>query len=338
MLYTPEKIKQSLDLIQAANRIVITTHVSPDGDAIGSSLGLYHFLKGLNKSVQVITPNHFPQFLNWMDGTDHILWHTEHGEQTTKLTQVADLIFCLDFNDLSRLDTYSDVVKASNAPVIMIDHHEQPKDFSTVQFSDTGMSSTCEMMYEFIVACGRADLITPALAACLYTGLSTDTGFFRHACTKPSTHRVAASLIEAGANNSKITQLLNDTNSYDRLRLIGYALSNKMVYLSAYKTIYFSLTRKELEEYNYQDGDTEGLVNYGLSVADVKMSVFFKESESKIKISFRSKGDFSVQELSKAHFNGGGHFNASGGASYVSMEQTIEKFLAVLPEFKAKLS
>lgn len=337
MVFTPTNIEKSLTLIKQATSIVITTHVGPDGDAIGSSLGLYHFLKGLGKEVVVITPNPFPDFLKWMEHSERIIPFTEQAELATQLTEDADLMFCLDFNDLSRLDKYSVAATASNAPKIMIDHHEQPKDFAELMFSDASRSSTCEMVFDFILACGREDLLSVDVASCLYTGLVTDTGSFRHSCTQPSTHRAAARLIEAGANNSKIAQFVSDTNSFDRLRLIGYALSNKMVYLPEFKTMYSYLTLEELKEYNYQDGDTEGLVNYGLSVADVTMSAFFRESEDKIKISFRSKGGFSVQELSKAYFNGGGHHNASGGASFVSVEETIQKFLSVLPEFKEKL-
>ncbi len=337
MVFTQNNIERTLSLIAGAQNIVITTHVGPDGDAIGSSLGLYHFLKGMKKDVTVITPNPFPDFLKWMKDSDKIVPFTENVELATAITEKADLMFCLDFNDLSRIEKYTPVASASTAPKIMIDHHEQPKDFAEVMFSDPGKSSTCEMVYDLIIACGKEELFTADLAACLYTGLVTDTGSFRHSCTHPSTHRAAARLIEEGANNSKISQLVSDTNSFDRLRLIGYALTEKMVYLPEYKTIFFSLTLDELAKYNYKDGDTEGLVNYGLSVGDVVMSAFFRESEDKIKISFRSKGVFSVQELSKAHFNGGGHNNASGGASYTSMPDTIQKFLSVLPEFKEKL-
>ncbi len=337
MTFTPHNIERTKALIDQAKHIVITTHVGPDGDAIGSSMGLYHFLKGMGKDVTVITPNPFPDFLKWMKDTDKIIRYTEETEKATELTNQSDLIFCLDFNDLSRVDKYTAVLTAATAPKIMIDHHEQPKDFAEVMFSDPHKSSTCEMIVDFIEEMDGDKFYTADLAACLYTGLVTDTGSFRHSCTHPSTHRAAAKLIEKGANNSKIAELVNDTGTFDRLRLIGYALSNKMVYLPEYKTIYFSLSLEELERMNYQDGDTEGLVNYGLSIQGVVMSVYFRESEEKIKISFRSKGGFSVQELAKAHFNGGGHFNASGGASYVPLNDTIQKFLDVLPEFKSKL-
>lgn len=338
MVFSSDKVNEALRLIEGAQNIVITTHVGPDGDAIGSSLGLYHFLKGMGKQVTVITPNHFPDFLKWMKDSDQIIPYTEQTENATAITQACDLMFCLDFNDLSRTDRYAEVAALSVAPKIMVDHHEQPKDFAQLMFSDAAYSSTCEMIFDFIMATGKDELITPELASCLYTGLVTDTGSFRHSCTAPSTHKAAAILMERGANNSKIAQLINDTNSFDRLRLIGYALSEKMVYLPEYKTIFFTLELDELKRFNYRDGDTEGLVNYGLSVADVNMSAFFRQSEDKIKISFRSKGNFSVQEFSKAHFNGGGHHNASGGASYLSMPETISKFLSVLPEFKEKLN
>ncbi len=324
-------------MISDASSIVITTHVGPDGDAIGSSLGLYHFLKGMGKHVTVITPNPFPDFLKWMQDSDQIVPYTENTELATKITAEADLVFCLDFNDLSRVDKYTPVLTASAAPKIMIDHHEQPKDFAALMFSDPHYSSTCEMIFDFILATGKEELFTPELASCLYTGLVTDTGSFRHSSTHPSTHRAAARLIEEGANNSRIAQLVNDTNSFDRLRLMGYALSEKMVYLPEYKTIYMSLNQEELKRFDYKDGDTEGLVNFGLSVAGVNMSVFFRESEEKIRISFRSKDKFSVQEFAGKHFNGGGHFNASGGASYATLDETIRIFLDALPEFKEKL-
>ncbi len=334
---TKDKISATLELISKANKIVITTHVSPDGDAIGSTLGLYHFLKGFDKNVTVITPNAFPDFLKWMKDSDKIVPFTENEALAKELTANADLMFCLDFNDLSRLDKYSETALACTAPKVMIDHHEQPKDFALVMFSDIKKSSTCEMVYDFIAGSGREDLVTPELAACLYTGLNTDTGSFRFSCTRPDTHRAAARLIEWGADNAKIAQLLNDTNTFDRLQLMGYTLSNKLVYLPEYHAIYSSLTLEEMQRYNYRDGDTEGLVNFGLSVGAVKMSVFFKEADGKIKISFRSKNGFSVQQIAKKYFNGGGHFNASGGASYVSLEETIQQFLAILPEYQEEL-
>lgn len=337
MTFSQDRIQQALELIHKAEKIIITTHVSPDGDAIGSSLGLYHFLKLLGKQATIITPNDFPEFLKWMKDSDRIVPFLDQPEKAKQLTAEADLMFCLDFNDLSRLDKYSEFALASTAKKIMIDHHEQPKDFAVLMFSDPKMSSTCEMVYDFVVAAGKKQEIHADMAACLYTGLTTDTGSFRHSCTLPSTHYAAAELIKAGADNAKIAQRVNDTNSFERLRLIGYTLSNKMVYLPEFKTIYMYLNKAELEEFKYKDGDTEGLVNYGLSVGAVKMSVFMKEGDGKIKMSFRSKGSFSVQQLAKTHFNGGGHHNASGGASYESLEATISKLVSVLPEFKEEL-
>ena len=336
-VFTPDKIRKSLELIEQAGSIVITTHVNPDGDAMGSSLGLYHFLKGMGKEVTVITPNRFPDFLSWMGGAEQVVAYTENTELAKTLTANAGLMFCLDFNDLSRVDQYTETAQACAAPKIMIDHHEQPKDFAEVMFSEVEKSSTCEMVYDFIVACDREDLITPEGASCLYTGLNTDTGSFRFSCTLPATHRAAARLMELGANNARIAQLLNDTNSYDRLRLLGYTLSSKMVYLPEFRTMYSWLSREELDRFNYKDGDTEGIVNFGLSVGAVKMSVFFKEGEGKVKVSFRSKNDFSVQQIAKKYFNGGGHFNASGGSSQASLEETIQQFLSILPEYQEEL-
>lgn len=330
MNFPSDSIQQVHTLIHKAERIVITTHVSPDGDAMGSSLALYHVLKKAGKQVTVITPNAQPRFLTWLQDADKTLAYDQIPEESSRCVEESDLIFCLDFNDLKRLDTFEPLVSASQKPMVVVDHHQQPKDFATVLISDESKSSTCEMIFDLIEDLGWIDKIDKDTANCIFTGLSTDTGFFRHNCTTARVHRIAAHLIELGAENTKVVERINDTNSVSRLKLLGYALSQKMTHWPEFKTVVFDLNAEELRQFGYQEGDTEGLVNYGLSIEGVVFSVFFKESADKIKISFRSKGDFSAQAIAKEYFNGGGHYNASGGAFYGSISQAKELLYSVL--------
>lgn len=311
--------------------IVIVTHWSPDGDAMGSSLGLYNFLSE-NHKVTVITPNEYPEFLVWLPGNKKVLVHLKEEKKTATLVKKADLIFCLDFNSLKRIDKLGDVVGASPAKKIIVDHHQEPDDFAEIVFSDTSASSTAEMIYDLIVGVGGKKSITPKIAECLYTGIMTDTGSFRYPSTTAKVHRIVGDLIEAGAQNSKIHQNIFDTNTVDKLRLIGYTLSEKMEVLPEHATAILSLKEAELKKYNYKKGDTEGLVNYGLGIQGMLVSAFFVERDGMIKISFRSKGNFDVNKFARAYFSGGGHKNAAGGQSSLSIEKTIQEFKLKLKE------
>ncbi len=329
-------VKSLLDQPQS---IAIIPHKNPDGDAIGSCLGLHHFLKSLQIQSTVVSPNDYPKFLKWMPGNDTILNFERENSQAKKVLEEATLIFTLDFNDLSRTGQLEDLLKCSTADFVMIDHHQQPSGYAKVTYSDVSMSSTCEMVYNFIESMGQSDTITREIATCLYAGILTDTGSFKFSSTSGRTHRIVAHLIEKGANNTEIHQKIFDTNSPSRLHLLGVALNN-MVILHQYNTAYITLSQAELDANNFKKGDTEGFVNYGLTLENVIFSAIFIENKDEgiIKISFRSVGSFSVNEFARAHFHGGGHTNAAGGRSESDMETTLKKFEKLLAEYKQQLN
>lgn len=336
---TQENIYAIKELLSTPKQIVIIPHKNPDGDAIGSTLGLYHYLIQQNHKVTVIAPNDYPDFLKWMPGEDKILKYTADQLHCDALISDAEIIFTLDFNALNRIGNMETVVTNSNAIKIMIDHHQQPDGYAQFMYSDVSMSSTCEMVYHFIDMLGDTHSISADIANCLYAGILTDTGSFRFSCTTSTTHRVIADLIDKGAENSQIHNNISDTNSYERLQLLGCALSNLKV-IPEYKTAYITLTQDELNKYKFKKGDTEGFVNYGLSLEGIIFAVIFIENQQEniIKISLRSKGEFSVNEFSRSHFEGGGHTNAAGGKSDLNLHDTIEKFISILPQYKHALN
>lgn len=334
-----ESIKKANKILHFAKSIVIVAHRNPDGDAIGSSLGLYHFLKSVGYNVTVIMPNDFPKFLKWLPGVDFILIHDTNQNECEEIIEKADIIFTLDFNILERVgDGLKDVLEKAEADFIMIDHHQQPGDYATVVFSDTSMSSTAEMVFHFIKALNFKADINPEIATCLYAGILTDTGSFRFSSTSPTTHRVIAELMENGANNTLIYQNIFDTQTPDRLKLLGIALENMQI-LPEYRTAFITLSQKELDQNNFRKGDTEGFVNYGLSVENIVFAVIFIENEQEqlTKISFRSSGNFSVNKFARKYFNGGGHNNAAGGRSSLSLDETVKYFISILPRYKDEL-
>ncbi len=327
-------------LLSSPKNIVIVPHRNPDGDAMGSTLGLYHYLKRYNHNVIVIAPNDYPDFLKWLPGDDTVLKFENQSTESKSLINNADLLFTLDFNAFHRVGHgMAEVLEASKATKIMIDHHQQPDDYAKYTYSDASMSSTCEMVYNFIEMLNDTDKIDASIATCLYVGIMTDTGSFRFRSTTSRTHQVIGNLINKGADNTQIHNNIYDTNSYSRLQLLGRALQNLKV-IPELNTAYISLSQAELDEFNFKKGDTEGVVNYALSLKGIKLAVIFIESlqDQIIKISLRSKGDFSVNELSRAHFNGGGHTNAAGGRSETDMKSTIIKFISILPQYKQDLS
>lgn len=326
-------------LLSSPKAIVIIPHKNPDGDAVGSTLGLYHYLKQYNHNATIIAPNDYPDFLKWMPEEDSILKYDLQKEESDTLIDNAELIFTLDFNSLGRIGHMEASVSNSKAIKIMIDHHQQPDDYATYTYSDVSMSSTCEMVYNFIEMLDDIDKINSDIATCLYTGIMTDTGSFRFPSTTSATHTIIGQLIEKGANNSEIHNNIYDTNSYARLQLLGRALSNLKV-IPEYRTAYITLTQEELNSFDFKKGDTEGFVNYGLSLKGIIFAAIFIESHQDeiIKISLRSKGDFSVNELSRTHFHGGGHTNAAGGKSDLNLKETIEKFISILPNYKQDLN
>lgn len=326
-------------LLETPQNIVIIPHKNPDSDAIGSTLALCHYLKNKGQQAVIVAPNDYPEFLKWMPGESEIIKFDTQKAAAEEFINNANVIFTLDFNNLSRIGDMESIVAASKATFIMIDHHQQPADYAKFMYSDTAMSSTCEMVYNFISYLGDEATITPEMASCLYSGIMTDTGSFRFSATTSTTHRVIASLMDKGANNAEIHNAIYDTNSPSKLQLLGCALKN-MVVLEEYNTVYITLTKEELQRYDFKKGDTEGFVNYGLSLKGIKFAAIFIENlqEPYVKISLRSKGDFSVNEFSRAHFNGGGHTNAAGGRSDDSMEKTTQRFKEILTAYKNELS
>lgn len=325
-------------LLSTPQAVVVIPHKNPDGDAIGSTLGLFHYLKSYGHQVTVIAPNDYPDFLKWMPEESTILKYETQKEKSDQFINEANIIFTLDFNDLSRIGDMQDIVAESTATKVMIDHHQQPGDYADYMYSDVSMSSTAEMVYHFIDMLDDNDKITTEIATCLYVGIMTDTGSFRFPSTTSTTHEVVSDLISKGAKNSEIHNNIYDTNSYSRLQLLGRALSNLRV-IPEYRTAYITLSQEELNTFNFKKGDTEGFVNYGLSLEGIIFAAIFIESQQEkiIKISLRSKGEFSVNELSRAHFNGGGHTNAAGGRSELNMKQTIDKFISILPLYTEDL-
>ncbi|WNM18683.1 DHH family phosphoesterase [Flavobacterium capsici] len=319
------------NLLANPKKIAIIPHRSPDGDAMGSTLALYHFLKKLNHQPVVISPNDFPNFLAWLPGSNDVLIYENDRTNCTKNLNEAELVFTLDFNALHRTGEMEQVLSKLTVPMVMIDHHQKPDDFAAVTYSDTSFGSTCEMIYNFIAYLEKTELLDKTIATCIYTGIMTDSGSFRFPSTTSKTHRVVADLIDLGIDNSEIHNQVFDSNSYNRLQLLGRALQNMRVF-PEYKTAYISLSQKDLDEFHYEKGDTEGVVNYGLTIKGIHLAAIFIEhkDENIIKISFRSQGSFDVNQFAREHFQGGGHINAAGGKSYDSLNYTIKKFEKII--------
>ncbi len=326
-MFTPAEISEIQKLLTPENKIVIITHFNPDGDAIGSSLGLQHFLKEKGLESTVIAPNDFPKFLKWMPEAKKIVIADYKRKFARETISEADVIFILDFNASHRSgNLVAPWIENAKAKKILIDHHQQPEDFDFV-YSDPAIPATSQMIYHFIQTLGEENLVNKDIAECLYTGIMTDTGGFRFRSTSATTHRIVANLIEKGADSAMITSNTWDTNTVSRLHLLSLILGRIEVVKDG-KVAILWLKRKELQEFGFQKGDTEGFVNYGLSIMGTQMSAFFMEDlyEDFIKISLRSKDDVDVNSFSRKHFNGGGHINAAGGKYFKSIEATIEDF------------
>lgn len=325
-MFTSAELSEIKNLLNPENKIVILTHYNPDGDAIGSSLGLKHYLVAKGIAAEVVVPNDFPKFLKWMPEAKKNVIGEYKRKVAADLIFEADVIFCLDFNAASRIGILGDWLSKAKGKKILIDHHQQPESFDFV-YSDTTIPATSQMIYHFIEAMEDEALVNKDIADCLYTGIMTDTGGFRFRSTSATTHRIIANLIEHGADPAMITSNTWDTNTVSRLQLLALILG-RIEMVNDGRVAILSLTRNELKEYGFQKGDTEGFVNYGLSILGVKMSAFFMEDlyEDFIKISFRSKDDVDVNQFSRKYFNGGGHINAAGGKSFESLAETIETF------------
>lgn len=324
-------------LLSIPKKITIVSHKSPDGDAIGSSLGLYHYLVQKGHEVHVVMPNDYPSFLKWMPGNNEIVIHEGHQQNAEALVNGAEILFCLDFNSPDRAFGLEEVIQRSENVKVMIDHHPQPSDFVDFMLSDTSACSTAQLVHRFAALMGDK-IPNKESGECLYAGIMTDSGSFRFPSTTAETHRIVADLMDLGVRNDQVYNLINNTSSEHRLRLLGYCLDDKLTVVSKYGTAFIALTVEEKKRFHYQQGDTEGTVNYPLSIEGVNFSAIFIEAEGYVKISFRSIGDFDVNLFSRSHFSGGGHRNAAGGRSDLSLQETIEKFVGLLPQYADKLN
>ena len=327
------------ELLNSPKQIVIVTHHKPDADALGSSLALSAFLKKKGHQAQVVTPSDYPSFLHWMKGNDQVLvYENPNKERVDQLIEKAELIFCLDFSSLHRINELGEKVRKSEAKKVLIDHHLDPEQFADYQFWKVEAAATAELVFEVIEALDEKHLIDQHIAEALYAGIMTDTGSFRHSNTTRHVHQVTADLIELGADTHKVSRLIYDSNSLDRLRFIGFALSQRLEVLDQYHTALFAISQQDLSRFNSKTGDTEGLVNYALSIKGVVLAALIIDRGEIIKISFRSIGDFPANELAQSHFSGGGHKNAAGGRSVDSLEETVSHFKELLPSYQIELS
>jgi phosphoesterase RecJ-like protein len=327
------------NLLTTPKKIVITTQRGPDGDAMGSSLGLMHLLKQFRHNVYVITPNSYADFLHWMPGNEDVIVFEDNEEEANQITENADLIFLLDFSHISRIADFADTVSNSNATKILIDHHQDPdKEIADIIFSDTTACSTAQLLYEVIDAMDLTNHINKEIAECLYVGIMTDTGSFKYASTTAKTHHIVAELIAAGAENTKIHDLIYDNSSANRIKLLGYCLNKKLLLYPENNSAVISLTAEELEQFNFKKGDTEGVVNYALAIKGIVFAVFIAKKDGMVKLSLRSKGNFKVNEIANKYFSGGGHMNASGGISEVSVNDTIKIVEKIISDNKTELN
>jgi len=334
-----QTIEQFYQFLNQPFKAVITAHQKPDGDAMGSTLGLYHFLKQLGHDVTVISPTNWAQFLDWMPGVDQVIDFEANKNEASEIVAAADYVFCLDFNILHRTKHLEPVIRDAKALKILIDHHQQPDTPSFAYgISDVKMSSTCEMVYDFIVQSGHSNLINIDIATCLYTGLMTDTGSFRFPSTTASVHKIVAHLKELGLQHAKIHENIYDNSTEGRLKFMGNAFLNRMTVLPEFKTAVMAIPKSDIYKFELKTGDTEGLVNYLLSIEGIKFAAILIDREEERKWSFRSKGNFDVNIFARTHFEGGGHANAAGGRSSKSLDETFNDFKNIIENYKSQLT
>lgn len=331
--------EEYLEALSRPKKIIITTHHKPDGDALGSSLGLYHWLKGKGHDVNVVLSSDFPDFLSWMPGFEDLIYYPDQPEESQKLFDEAEIIFCLDYSALSRTNILEPIIREANGQKWMIDHHLDPEDFATVEYWDSSAAATAQLVYTFIADVYHdKESITAEIASCLYAGIMTDTGSFRFRSTTSAVHHIIANLIDAGAKNWEIHENIYNSSTENRLKFLGYSLLNCLEVIPEYHTALFSLTKEDLLKFNVSTGDTEGLVNYALSIKGIRLAGLFIDRTELIKLSLRSIGDIPCNEICRKYFNGGGHLNASGGNSTDSLEEVVAKFKSILPEYKSYLT
>lgn len=333
----PKIIAEIRELLQTPRRIVIFTHVNPDGDAMGSLMGLYHFLKKLRHEVTPVTPNEFPFFLSWLPGTDNVKVFTRQASEVIDKISEADIIFCVDFNDLRRLKEIEPHVTNSKAVKILIDHHPYPTQAFQYYIHRVNASAAAELVYDFILALGYQHVIDPVIAECIYAGIMSDTNSFNYNITDASTFRKVADLLEYGLDHNRIFGLLYDNYSFNRMRLMGFCLNQKMVILPQLHLGYIWLTQQEMKMYDFQIGDSEGFVNLPLSIRGIYISALLTEKDGYVRISCRSKGEFPVNKLCADHFEGGGHKNAAGGEIRLSMQQAMAEFEKIMEGYRDEI-
>tara|TARA_B100001287_G_C22614114_1_gene496633 strand:+ start:92 stop:1084 length:993 start_codon:yes stop_codon:yes gene_type:complete len=329
-------MRELKNLLSSKQNVVITTHVNPDGDAIGSSVALFNFLIKMGHNVSVIVPNDYPDFLKWMKNDELIINYSNSKNESQEKIKNASLIFCLDFNNLNRINDLGDYISESNAKKVLIDHHLDPSDFYDYKIHDVKASATAELVYNFLIELD-SNAVDKDISEALYTGILTDTGSFKFSMS-PKVHKIVSDLMSRGVDIGFINNKIYDSNSLDKLKLIGYALSEKLEVISNGNAAYIVLSRKDLKDHNFKKGDTEGLVNYALSISNVNMAVLIIETKERIKFSFRSIGQFSVNEFAKKYFNGGGHKNAAGGSLEDKLSVALEKFLKDISKYSKDLN
>jgi phosphoesterase RecJ-like protein len=329
--------KHISERLRKPSRILITTHTNPDGDAIGSSLALWSYLKKTGHQVSIMIPDPFPEFLAWLSGCENILIYSKDPVRCNEEIRLAEIIIAADYNNFGRLNEAGEKVLETKALKILIDHHLNPAPHFDLKISISKVSSTSELIFDFIVAMGDKQLLDKQMAECLYVGIVTDTGSFSYSCNYVKTYLAIAELYRLGIDGEHIHRLVYDTYSESRLRLLGLSVSDNLTVLPEYHTAFITLPKEDLDRFNYQIGDTEGVVNYALSIKDINLAALFMEREGIVKVSFRSKGNFSVDTLAREHFDGGGHRNASGANCTTGLEETVTKFKNLLPGYRAAL-
>ncbi|MBO5016220.1 MAG: DHH family phosphoesterase [Bacteroides sp.] len=324
---------------EKAEKIVIVSHVSPDGDAIGSSLGLYHFLQTQEKTVNVIVPNQFPDFLKWMPGAKDVIIYDRYKDFADRLIREADVICCLDFNELKRIDTMEEAVRNASARKMLVDHHLNPGNFAGITISHPDISSTSELVFRLICRLGNFDDITREGAECIYTGMMTDTGGFTYNSNNREIYYIISELLSKGIDKDQIYRNTFNTHTEGRLRLMGYVLYEKMEIYRDFNSALIWLTKEDQRKFQYRKGDTEGFVNMPLSMQGIRFSCFLREDTEKdmIKVSLRSVGDFPCNKVASDFFGGGGHLNASGGEVYGTMDEAISLFKQALIKYEDQL-
>ncbi|MBN1597414.1 MAG: bifunctional oligoribonuclease/PAP phosphatase NrnA [Bacteroidales bacterium] len=325
-------------LADKQQKIVIVSHRNPDGDAIGSSFALYNYFIKAGHLVDVIIPNNYPQFLNWVPNVKNTLVYEWHAEKCNHLLKSCDILIAVDFNDLSRIREFESQIEPDNCYKVLLDHHPDPGSFADLVISDTSVSSASELVYLFLKEIDSVNLMDKEIAECIYCGIMTDTGCFSFNSSKRQTFEIVGELLDFGINKDYIFSQVYNNYSADRMKLMGHCLHEKMTYIPEMNTAFIALSQEDIKNYNFKVGDSEGFVNIPLSIRGVKMSGLFTEKSDIVKISLRSKGNFAVNEIVNKYFAGGGHKNAAGGESKLSLDDTIAKFISILDEYKDQLS